>query len=150
MYQLKKILLLTTCLLLSSSLFADESSINITNGWIRETPPGVKNAAAFLTLNNTGNTAKKLTGVQCQTTVAARCELHEHIHSEKGMLMQKVTTPLTVPANGKLAFAPGGYHIMLFDLTKPLLAGSTAELIFQFEDQSTYRAQLPVKPVSQE
>ena len=64
--------------------------------------------------------------------------------------MQKVTTPLTVPANGKLAFAPGGYHIMLFDLTKPLLAGSTAELIFQFEDQSTYRAQLPVKPVSQE
>ncbi len=150
MHHLQKILLLTTCLLLSASLYADEPSINITNGWIRETPPGVQNAAAFFTLNNTGNTAKKLTGVQCTGTVAARCELHEHIHTGDSMLMRQVTTPLTIPANGKLAFAPGGYHIMLFGLSKPLLAGSTAELVLVFDDQSTYRAQLPVKPISQE
>jgi copper(I)-binding protein len=133
-----------------ANLFADQSSINVTNGWVRETPPGARNAAAFLTLNNTGSTARTITDVQCQTTVAARCEVHEHIHNNGAMRMQKVLTPLNIPANGKLLFAPGGYHVMLLELTKPLLAGTTVELVFVFDDQSTYQAQLPVKPVSQE
>lgn len=151
MYQLRKILLLTACLLLSASLFADESLINVSNGWVRETPPGVQNAAAFFTLNNTGTAVKKLTGVQCAPAVATRCEVHEHTHTANGgMLMQKVAAPLSIPANGKLVFAPGGYHIMLLELKKPLLAGSTVELVFLFDDQSTYHAQLPVKSVSQE
>src|SRR6478735_11862437 len=105
MLHVQKILLLTGCLLLSANLFADESFINISNGWVRATPPGVQNAAAFFTLNNTGNVAKKLTGVQCPITVASRCEVHEHLHTENGgMLMQKVTAPLSIPANDKLVF----------------------------------------------
>jgi copper(I)-binding protein len=134
----------------SANLFADESPINVTDGWVRETPPSVRNAAAFFTLNNTGNIARTITDIQCQTTIAARCEVHEHIHNNGVMRMQKVLSPLSIPANGKLLFAPGGYHVMLLELTKPLLAGTTVELVFVFDDQSTYKAQLPVKPVSQE
>ncbi|HSC76607.1 MAG TPA: copper chaperone PCu(A)C [Pseudomonadales bacterium] len=137
-------------LFLSANLLANEQVIDVTDGWVRETPPGVRNAAAFLTLNNHSNTARQLIDVQCQTALAAHCEVHEHLHSTNGMRMQKVSAPLTIPAAGNLRFAPGGYHIMLLELGKPLLSGATVELIFIFDDQSSYKAQLPVKPVSQE
>jgi copper(I)-binding protein len=147
---MSKILLLIACAFLSTNLLADGQAIDVTDGWVRETPPNARNAAAFLTLNNHSNTARQLTDVQCQTTLAARCELHEHLHTANGMRMQKATTAPTIPAAGSLQLAPGGYHIMLLDLTKPLLRGETVELIFIFDDQSSYKAQLPVKPVSQE
>lgn len=135
---------------LSATLSAADSPITVTNSWVRETPPGARNAAAFLTLNNTGNTTRTLTTVQCPATVATHCEVHEHTHNNGTMRMQAVTAPLSIPANGKLLFAPGGYHIMLLELTKPLLKNTTVELVFVFDDQSTYKAQLPVKPISQE
>lgn len=139
------------CLFLSATLSAAESPACATGGWVRETPPGVRNAAAFLTLNNNSQAATQLIDVQCDASLAAHCELHEHLHTAAGgMRMQKVTTPLTIPAAGKLDLAPGGYHVMLLELGKPLLAGSTVELVFIFDDQNRCRAQLPVKRVSQE
>jgi copper(I)-binding protein len=138
------------CALLCASAFANVSLVSITDGWVRETPPGVRNAAAFLTLNNSGSTDKKLVDVQCAASLAAHCELHEHLHSANGMRMQKVSAPLMIPAGSSVKFAPGGYHVMLLDLANPLLAGSTVELLFVFDDQSTSTATLPVKPVSRE
>ena len=89
--------------------------------------------------------------VQCAANLATHCELHEHLHTANGgMRMQKVTEPPTIPAAGNLNLAPGGYHVMLLELDKPLLAGSTVELVFIFDDHSTCHAQLPVKRVSQE
>lgn len=139
------------CLFLSTQLAAAESPACASGGWVRETPPGVRNAAAFLTLHNNSKTDRQLLDVQCDASLAARCELHEHLHTANGgMRMQKVTVPPTIPAAGKLNLAPGGYHVMLLDLGKPLVAGSTVELVFIFDDQRTCRAQLPVKRVSQE
>jgi periplasmic copper chaperone A len=147
----RRMIIPVVCLFLSVNLSAAESPACATGGWVRETPPGVRNAAAFLTLNNNGQSARQLVDVQCQTNLAAHCELHEHLHTASGgMRMQKVTTPPTIPAAGRLQLAPGGYHVMLLELGKPLLAGSTVELVFVFDDQSTCRAQLPVKRVSQE
>lgn len=143
------LLLLLMAFLLPGELFALESDISATRGWVRETPPGVQNAAAFITLNNHSNTIKKLVGVQCQPTVAARCEMHEHIVSDGRMRMQKVNSIDITPA-GKVQFAPGGFHIMLMNIAKPLTADSTVELVFTFADQSTYHAQLPVKAISRE
>lgn len=136
--------------LLAPGAWAGETPALTVDGWLRATPPGVRNAAAFMTLDNHGTTDLLLTGVQCQNTLAARCELHEHLHVDGRMRMQKVTVPLTIPAGGSLRFAPGGYHVMLLDIAQPLIAGSRAELVFTFVDQSTYHAQLPVKPVSEE
>ena len=143
-------LLIITCFFASSQLFANEAQIEVTNGWVRETPPGVKNAAAFFTLSNRSEKTRQLINVQCEATLAARCEIHEHIHNETGMRMQKVEAPLNIPAAGSMQFTSGGYHVMLIGLLKPLLAGSTVDIIFLFDDQSTYHAQLPVKPIAQE
>jgi copper(I)-binding protein len=136
----------------SFSVYAAEknSAITLLNGWIRETPPGAQNAASFLSLHNNSATTKYITAIQCDDA-AARCELHEHLHIENGgMRMQQVTAPLAVPANSTLAFAPGGYHIMLFNIKKPLRAGENVALTFVFNDQSTLSVQLPVKSIRAE
>lgn len=138
--------------LFSCTAFAAEvdNSITLRDGWIRETPPGVQNAAAFLTLHNSGATIKNISAIQC-TEVAARCELHEHIKTDSGgMRMQQVRAPLAIPANGTLAFVPGGYHAMLFDVKAPLRANTTVALTFVFDDHSTLTVQLPVKSIRTE
>ena len=66
------------------------------------------------------------------------------------MRMQQVRAPLTIPANGTLAFVPGGYHIMLFDIKTPLRADTHIPLLFVFDDQSTFTVQLPVKSIRAE
>lgn len=135
--------------LLSTTLLADNNTISATNGWVRATPPGSRNAVAFLTLNNHGATDKILQSIQCDTQIAARCEIHEHINKEGKMRMQRVTD-LSVPRMGTRQFAPGGYHIMLLELTEPLIAGTTVEFTFIFTDQTQYHFNFPVKPVAQE
>lgn len=134
----------------ASVAWTEETPSLTIDGWLRATPPGARNAAAFMTLSNRSTTELILTGVQCHSTLAARCELHEHLQVDGRMRMQKVTAPLTIPAGGSLRFAPGGYHVMLLDIAQPLIPGTRAELVFTFADQSTYHAQLPVKPVSEE
>jgi len=135
--------------LLSTAQAADKP-IEISTGWVRETPPGARNAAAFMTLNNRATTDAKLVGVSCQPTLAARCEIHEHLHSDTGMRMQKISAPLAIKGNSSLALAPGGYHVMLLDIAAPLRKGATVELVLIFDDQSTVHAKLPIKPVKEE
>jgi hypothetical protein len=142
--------LFTFALLLPGYALADNTAISVKNGWLRATPPGAVNAAAFLTLQNSSSHEILLTGVQCPAAIAARCEIHEHIMREGRMRMQAVSTSLHIPAHGELGMAPGGYHVMLFDLVHPLHAGEQVELVFTFADQSIYHLKLRVKSVSEE
>lgn len=128
---------------------ADPAAIAVGDGWVRATPPGVRTAAAFLTLHNRSNTALELLGVSCETTVAARCEIHRSTQGSTGMRMEKVER-LPVAAGETLRFAPGGLHIMLVDIAAPLAPGMQVELVFTFSGQSRYHARLPVKPVQEE
>lgn len=66
------------------------------------------------------------------------------------MRMQKVSAPLAVPGNSTLTFAPGGYHIMLFDIKMPLRAGAQVTVVFVFDDQSSLTVPLPVKSIHAE
>jgi copper(I)-binding protein len=44
---------------------------------------------------------------------------------------------IVVPAGGTHELAPGGDHMMLMDLEKPLLPGSDVSMTLEFEDGST-------------
>ena len=47
------------------------------------------------------------------------------------MVMQQVKS-LAVPAAGGVELKPGGYHIMLIDLVKPLEVGQTFDITLTF------------------
>ena len=64
--------------------------------------------------------------------------------TSKMVMVDKVT----VPANGTLAFAPGGYHVMFEKEKKPLTVGSTVPVTFKFSDGESIVGQCAVKSAS--
>lgn len=142
------------CLFFAPSLYASGGlqgdNITLAKGWVRKPAPGAAHAAAFFTMHNQGTATAQLTSVACEATVARSCEMHQHIHENGKMRMQKITAGLTLPAGSDLRFSPGNYHVMLLDANPALETGQTVELVFTFSDQSTYHARLPVKPVNEE
>ena len=77
-----------------------------------------------------GGLADRLLAIR--TPVAASVEVHQ-TSVEDGMARMRMVSMLHVGANEVLEFVPGGLHIMLFGLKKPLVAGQTFELELVFE-----------------
>lgn len=120
---------------------AAPAALVIRDGYVREMPPGQTVSAAFMTLQNT--TAKPIAIVAASTDAADRAELHNHRHSASGMRMEKVVR-LEIPAQGQQLLQPGGYHLMLLGLKRPLQAGQHVRLTLIDEEGRTYGANLPV------
>ena len=49
------------------------------------------------------------------------------------------------PANQPIIMKPGGYHVMLMGLVKPLNPGETVEVTLSFESGETLTVDVPVK-----
>ncbi len=52
---------------------------------------------------------------------------------------------LALPAGKAVELRPGGYHVMLEDLAKPLVAGDRVPLTFTIEDKSGRRSRVVVE-----
>ena len=95
-----------------------------------ELPPVSENGAAYFRVHNDGDVADRLTAAQ--TPIAERAELHTHTASEGVMKMRRLDA-VDIPANGAAAFEPGGLHVMLLGLKRPLKAGESFPLELRFE-----------------
>jgi len=98
--------------------------------WARATPKGAEVGGAYMTIENKGAAADRLTGGSADF---ATVEIHE-MKTENGVMeMREVTGGLDIPAHGSVGLAPGGYHIMFTHLAHPLTKGETVKATFTFE-----------------
>ncbi len=107
--------------------------IMVENAWALPLPAVAVNGASYLTIRNHGQDdahADNLVGAR--SPIAAQVEIHNMIHSEGQMKMQK-TERVEIPAQGTVVFEPGATHIMLNGLTKPLVEGEMFPLTLEFE-----------------
>jgi len=100
------------------------------DAWIRATP-GSDVAAAYLTVHNTATHAVSIVGVRC--ACAGHAMIHESTISN-GQSTMRPREPLSIAAGATLRFAPGGLHIMLQGLTRPLAPGDEVPLELLLED----------------
>lgn len=112
----------------------------VSNAWVRLNAVPGRPAAAYFTLS--ARQAATLTGVS--TPAAARAELHEMRKAGPAMTMAALPR-VPVPAGGTVAFAPGGKHVMLFDVTPEVKPGGSTTLTLTFADGKTVTAIAPVK-----
>lgn len=133
--------LLVALAIWSSAALAAPTTLQIRDGYVREMPPGQTVSAAFMTLQN--DTAKPIAIVAASSDAADRAELHNHRHTADGMRMEKIVR-LEIPAKGQQLLQPGGYHLMLLDLKRPLKAGQTVRITLIDEQGRTYGANVPV------
>ena len=72
------------------------------------------------------------------SAIAKRASLHEMSMDAKGLMrMAEIKTGLALAAKGAVKFAPGGYHVMLEGLAKPLLAKQEFDMTLRFAKAGT-------------
>jgi copper(I)-binding protein len=137
---MKKFLLLA--LLCASTLFASE--IEVKDAYVRATPPGLPNSAAFMSVEN--NTDKDISIIKATSEVSKVVELHTHSMKDGVMKMYQVPK-IDVPAKGVTTLKPGGFHVMLIGLHKPLKVGEEVTLTLEFSNGESKTITAPVKTV---
>ncbi|MGB5920113.1 copper chaperone PCu(A)C [Arcobacter sp.] len=137
---MKKFLLLT--LLSVSILFA--SNIEVKDAYVRATPPGLPNSAAFMSVEN--KTDKNIALVKVTSDVSKVVELHTHSMKDGVMKMYQVPK-IDIPANGKTTLKPGGFHVMLIGLHKPLKEKEEVTITLEFSNGENKTITIPVKSV---
>ena len=105
------------------------AGVTVERAWVRPAPAGLPASAAYFTVRNTGRTADVLEGV---STPGAAASLHESME-HGGMMTMQPLGPLAVPSGGVVEFKPGGLHVMLERLTRPLKPGDRLPLILTFK-----------------
>lgn len=116
-------------------------SLTVLSAWGRETLPGSKYGALYITIENESVRIRKL--VELSTPAAAKAEIHNHI-SENNILKMVHVPELTVLGSTTLQFMPGGLHIMLQGLSAPLVAGSTLTLTLTFDSDQIIDIEVPI------
>lgn len=107
----------------------DTADLSLADAWVKSAESGM--SAVFGTLTNASSSAVTLVGAA--SSAAGMVQLHEtNADGSGGMSMKEKEGGFAIPAGGELRLEPGGDHIMLMDLTAPLLAGDAVEVTLQF------------------
>ena len=128
----------------SAALAADYQigGLTVSDPWSRALPPNAPAGAAYFTVKNNGQAEDRLIGAE--SAIAGKAELHTHIKAGEMMRMQRVES-VAVPASGEAAFAPGGNHVMLIGLQRPLVAGERFPLTLQFEKAGKIEVEVQIR-----
>lgn len=142
-----KILLLPLALLTAASSFAAErpaKPITITQAYSHPTAaPGVP-GVGFLTLTNTGQQPDVL--LSASSPAAGQIEIHQSSLAKGVMQMRAVSQGVALPVGQAVTLAPGGLHLMLFQLREPLVEGQSLPLTLHFERAGRISTTLKVEP----
>lgn len=120
------------------------SGIDIRSAWARASAGRAVNGAAYLAIVNSGSEDDRLTGAM--SAAAARTEIHAHIEKNGVMRMTRLDG-LDVPAGKTVTLRPGGLHIMLFRLHRPLMKGDRFDLELRFRSGVSKRVEVEVHPI---
>ncbi|MEH6564275.1 MAG: copper chaperone PCu(A)C [Halopseudomonas sp.] len=135
--------LILSCLIpLANAHEFDVGALHIDHPWARALPPVAETGAAYLTIINRGEQADTL--LAATTPVADKVEIHEHLHEQGLMKMQQVEE-VSIAPGARLAFQPGEYHLMLFNLKQPLNAGSEFPLTLRFAEAGAVEVMVKVQ-----
>ncbi|MGH8383410.1 copper chaperone PCu(A)C [Pseudomonas sp.] len=140
-----RILSLAALIACAQSSVAHEYKVGellIEHPWSRELPVDIPGGAAYFTIHNHESQADRLVGVSSPR--AQKCELHLQAPSN-GMMDMQQTASVDIPAHGEVTFQPGGNHVMLSGMDKPLKAGEQFPLTLEFEKAGKIEVQVKVE-----
>jgi copper(I)-binding protein len=115
--------------------------LTVTQAWSRPTPPAATVGAVYFSINNRGSKADLLLAVS--SPIAARVELHES-RNVRGVVEMRELTSVPCAAGATVVSEPGGLHVMLVGLYRPLIAGTAFPLSLKFRDAGNLTLQIPV------
>ena len=119
----------------------DRGDLHIAHPWSRPAGQGMT-GAGYLTVTNTGAKPDVLLAVE--TPASDKAEIHESSTAGGVARMRKLTTGLVIPAGGKAVLQPGGAHIMMLKLKRPLAVGDKVPATLVFRNAGRVRVEFTV------
>jgi len=120
------------------------NSIAVREAWVRTTVPGQTVASAYMEI--TARDAARLVAVR--SPISPRVEIHWMQMDGDVMRMREVGT-IDLPKKITVTLKPGGYHLMLLNLRKPIMAGDKITLSLIVETKGK-REVLTVDAIAQD
>ena len=105
-------------------------TLRVEHAWARATAGSAKVGAAYLTVFNDGTDMDRL--MAAASPVAAKAELHSVV-MEGGVMSMRPVEAVEVHPGEPVVLQPGGIHIMLMGLKRPLKEGETIPMRLAFE-----------------
>ncbi len=118
----------------------------ISGAWARTTPPGAVNGVLYLRI--TSPRTDTLLGVEVPADVAQHAELHASMGGASGgnsmpgmsgmtddgtgLMTMRILRSVRLSAGKPVIFEPGGKHVMLVGLTRPLETGQRISATLRF------------------
>lgn len=119
------------------------AEIIITDPYARASRPNAPTGAAFMVIENTGETADRL--LSAKSDVAKRVELHTHIDQGDGVMkMTEIEDGIDIAAGGSHAMQRGGDHVMFMGLNDSLEQGGEVSVTLVFEQAGEVIVAIPV------
>ena len=143
--------LLFALMLAASLRFAEAAevkhgAITLADAWARATTASAQTGGAYVRIVNSGQAPDKL--LSARSEIAAQTQLHETIEANGVMKMRELAEGVALPAGGSVEFRPGGYHVMLIGLVRPLVSGEAFPLTLTFERAGPVQIAVEVKPAN--
>ncbi len=125
-----------------SSMALAKPEIVIKKPWVRLMPPTSHVSAAYMEIENKGNSPDTL--ISAKSSVSYITQLHETIN-KNGMSKMIRVRGLVIKPHQTFVLKPGGYHIMLIKLKHPLKAGGKVTLWLRFKHSGVKKIEAPVE-----
>jgi copper(I)-binding protein len=109
------------------------NEVVVSDAWVQAMPPSQTTTAAYMVITN--NAAKEAVLVSASSDIAQTTEIHQMSEMNGMMNMAKVPS-IQIPALGKVALKPGGFHIMLINLKKTLNKGDRVAITLHFQNET--------------
>ena len=125
--------------LLGASIASAQVPPSVDGAWVRASVPGQLATGAFMRI--TAKEPMQLVGAS--SPVAGIAEVHE-MKMEGDVMRMRPAGPVDLPVGRAFELKPGGYHIMLQDLKKPLQAGANVPITLVFRSAKGVESRLEV------
>ena len=123
--------------LVAAQAWAD---VTVTEAWVRGTVPGQQATGVFMKLKSTEDVSL----VNAASPSAKIVEIHEMTMRGNVMAMRSIDD-IPLPAGKSVELKPGGHHVMLIDLVKPLAKGDKVPVTLTFVGKEGKRSKVEIK-----
>jgi len=118
-----------------------QMNIRVVDAYSREMLPSVSNIVFYLTIINVGSHGVSLESVN--SGVAESAMIHRSAMGN-GMMTMEHLPELYIAPREDARLEPGGIHIMLVGLKRPLRAGDSTRLNLSFSNGVVLRVDVPI------
>jgi periplasmic copper chaperone A len=133
-------------------------AIEVTDAWARTSAAMTSAGAVYMQIHNPLDAEDVLLRATADPSIAASVEIHETAPMEStttmgagttmgsdGMMTMRPVDRIVIPAGDTVSLEPGGYHVMLIGLTRPLETGSSVTITLVFEQAGEIEVEADVR-----